>query len=324
MTAEGTAVPPVRRFRFSTGDEAETEDFIRRMYVDNRIRFDAVPEDARFTATGTEITGIAADRISSAVDYTAVCEPFDYFFFLAVDRGRVRVRSGGTESIVLAGQTSVYPIGVPLDVGLVDLEVRTLRLPAARLAAAAHEISGIDHDDLRFDATTPVSPGMARYWSSVLELTNTGLLAPDTPVAHPLLAEELTRTAALAALRTFPNATMTSHYEPGPGRVGPAALRRALAHIEANPHLPLTLSDIAAAAGTSGRALQHAFARHRGTTPMAHLRRVRLDRAHRDLLAGDPVAVVALRWGFPTVGRFAAAYRAVHGRSPEETRRRRG
>lgn len=75
--------------------------------------------------------------------------------------------------------------------------------------------------------------------------------------------------------------------------------------------------------GTSARALQAAFARQ-GTTPMAHWRRVRLQRAHDDLRAADPttgvtVAQIAARWGFGHPGRFARAYATTYGRSPRVT-----
>ncbi len=49
------------------------------------------------------------------------------------------------------------------------------------------------------------------------------------------------------------------------------------------------LSDIAAAVGVTPRSVQYTFRRHLGTTPLEYLRRVRLDRAHRDLQAADPV-----------------------------------
>jgi transcriptional regulator GlxA family with amidase domain len=52
---------------------------------------------------------------------------------------------------------------------------------------------------------------------------------------------------------------------------------------------PITLADIARVARTSARAVQRAFARSYNTTPTAYLRRVRLERVHRDLRAGDPI-----------------------------------
>ncbi|MFD1530462.1 helix-turn-helix transcriptional regulator [Pseudonocardia aurantiaca] len=68
------------------------------------------------------------------------------------------------------------------------------------------------------------------------------------------------------------------------------------------------------------------FARTLGTSPMAYLRDVRLDRIHAELLAAGPDAVavgqVAARWGFLHAGRFSATYKRRFGRSPSATARR--
>ncbi|MGQ7296447.1 helix-turn-helix transcriptional regulator [Quadrisphaera sp. KR29] len=108
--------------------------------------------------------------------------------------------------------------------------------------------------------------------------------------------------------------------------MAPAVVRRAVAHIEAHADQPLTLTDIARASGVGPRALQLAFARHLGTSPMAHLRRARLQRAHEELqsadaTAGDTVAAVARRWGWTSPSRFSTAYRREFGVPPSGTLR---
>ncbi|MGW3482902.1 helix-turn-helix domain-containing protein [Rhodococcus indonesiensis] len=104
----------------------------------------------------------------------------------------------------------------------------------------------------------------------------------------------------------------------------PPAVRRAVAFIESHAAQPIRLGDIAAAAGVGARALQYAFVRHYHSTPMRYLRSVRLERAHRQLRAGDPsrgetVAAIATRCGFSTPSRFATQYRTVYGRPPHRT-----
>nr|WP_281497521.1 helix-turn-helix transcriptional regulator [Ornithinimicrobium sp. F0845] len=74
----------------------------------------------------------------------------------------------------------------------------------------------------------------------------------------------------------------------------------------------------------SVRSLQLAFRRELDTTPMAHLRRVRLDRVHAELVRGDSqagatVTAIATRWGFPNNSRFAAQYRQAFGMLPSQT-----
>jgi transcriptional regulator GlxA family with amidase domain len=58
---------------------------------------------------------------------------------------------------------------------------------------------------------------------------------------------------------------------------------------------------------------------------MAYLRQIRLTRAHEELRQARPgrttVALVAHRWGFSHLGRFAAAYRERYGVAPSGTLR---
>ncbi|WP_433291784.1 helix-turn-helix transcriptional regulator [Actinoplanes sp. CA-030573] len=124
----------------------------------------------------------------------------------------------------------------------------------------------------------------------------------------------------------FPNTTMTLGYTAGPGRIVPAAIRRAVAFIDAHAAETITVDEIAAVAGLSARAQQAGFRRHLDTTPTGSLLKVRLERAHRDLQTADPataatVAGIARRRGFPDHSRFTAAYRTAYGRLPRHTLR---
>jgi transcriptional regulator GlxA family with amidase domain len=102
-------------------------------------------------------------------------------------------------------------------------------------------------------------------------------------------------------------------------------LARATAFIHENAHRDITLSDIAAAVQVTPRSVQYTFRRHLGTTPLEYLRRVRLDRAHRELQNADPavdtVTAIAGRWGFSHPGRFSGAYKRTFGWPPSRTLR---
>ena len=102
----------------------------------------------------------------------------------------------------------------------------------------------------------------------------------------------------------------------------PRHLRLAESYIEANLRRPLTIEEVAAAAGISARGLQLAFRQWRGTTPLGWWRDRRLEAAHADLMAGQTsVTDTALAWGFTHFGRFAESYRARYGIPPSETLR---
>ena len=174
---------------------------------------------------------------------------------------------------------------------------------------------------VRFAESMDLARGPGRQWwalaRSLAELAGD----PDGPLSRPMVARPLAY-ALVGALVEAADHPGRDALAAGPAATCPAAVARAVDLLEAEPATPWTVPEVAARAGLSVRALQHGFDRHLGHSPTAHLRRVRLARAHDDLLAADParatVAGVAARWGFTHLGRFAAAYRRRYGRSPSE------
>jgi hypothetical protein len=102
--------------------------------------------------------------------------------------------------------------------------------------------------------------------------------------------------------------------------VSPRTIRAAVEIIEAEAHLPLTVSAIAARCHVSIRSLQQDFRRYVGTSPMAYLREVRLRRAARPCSKPTPRRRVSLplpiNGGFTNLGPFASAHAARYPRAP--------
>jgi AraC-like DNA-binding protein len=180
---------------------------------------------------------------------------------------------------------------------------------------------------IAFKPSISTTKGAARSWMHMLMMLNHELFQPDSAVSHPLVAkpfiDSLIGTLLLAADHPYRGMLAA---ETGHGT--PRVIRAAVEIIESEPHLPLTVSSLAARSHVSARALQQAFRRHTGVSPMAYLRQVRLRRAHQELLEADPsaetVASIATRWGFSNPGRFAAVYAARYGETPGATLRRLG
>jgi AraC-like DNA-binding protein len=258
------------------------------------------------------------------VRYEAAADPMPFLLagFVAEGGARVQVRA---ETVPLPrGEGMLYPVGVPTSGGYGDATFVLLRLPVGVVADLAEETTGLPAADLRFHGMTPVSAELRQFWGRTADFVWRQLSIPGLE-PPPLVTTQFVRLVGSALLTVFPNTTMTGVANDG-GHVGPAVLRRATAFIEAHPEDPLTVGQIAAAAGVGIRAVQSAFRRHLGVTPMAYLRRVRLERVHRDLRAGDPfdgvtVQDVARRWGFANLGRFAAEYRAEYDETPSRTLR---
>jgi transcriptional regulator GlxA family with amidase domain len=96
--------------------------------------------------------------------------------------------------------------------------------------------------------------------------------------------------------------------------------------MRANAGMPLTIAEIAEAAGCSVRALQIAFQRFRGTTPMRVLQQARLEQARTEMLRSDrtgSLARIAAEYGFSSPTRFAQSFRRKYGVYPSEMLRER-
>jgi transcriptional regulator GlxA family with amidase domain len=105
-----------------------------------------------------------------------------------------------------------------------------------------------------------------------------------------------------------------------------AVLRRALAELRAHLADPVSIPEVASAAGVSVRGLQLIFQRQLGVSPLLHLRTLRLEAARQALIdeagAGTTVADIARRFGYSNGGRFSTHYRDAFGESPAESLQR--
>ncbi len=173
----------------------------------------------------------------------------------------------------------------------------------------------------------PLSPQAGRRWSQVVDMVDDVITHTD---GGALLHRQAERFLAATALALFVRCQDAA----GPGAetsidrtdATPLVLKRSIEFMEANADREITVTDVAEATNVSVRAVQLAFQRHLQTTPMAHLRRIRIHHAHRELRIADPtcgdtVADIAARWGFFSPGRFSAQYREIYGVPPSQTLR---
>jgi AraC family transcriptional regulator, ethanolamine operon transcriptional activator len=101
-----------------------------------------------------------------------------------------------------------------------------------------------------------------------------------------------------------------------------AAVRSCVAFMHEHSDSTITLLDLSQLTGLESRTLLNAFEAVVGVSPMAYLRRLRLNGVRRDLQRGDlnrTIAAVATDWGFWHLGHFTAAYQAMFGELPSRT-----
>jgi AraC-like DNA-binding protein len=105
--------------------------------------------------------------------------------------------------------------------------------------------------------------------------------------------------------------------------VAPYYVKRAEDFMHEHICMDITTLDLVAAAGVSERSLYYGFRRWRNTTPMSYLRRLRLDRARKDLQKaarkGRTITEVATNLGYTHLSSFSKHYKSRFGETPSET-----
>jgi AraC-like DNA-binding protein len=313
----------VRRFEVATRDVLRAHESIRDTFAGHRLLIRGSQERFRYRQTTATAGDLSVDSLLHTMGVREEVDPIDATWIGLVAGGRFEVAHPGEVVSGTAGEVLLFPQGVDFTCEWPLMDLRVVRLPTREIATRAAASSGVDPADFRFTSLAPITPALGRYCASTVGYVHS-LFAPGSPIAEPLVQAAALDSVAAALLAAFPN-TATGEESPGPTDRGtPASVRRAVEFIDAHALEPLTLDDIARGAGIGPRALQEAFRRHRGTTPMAYLRETRLERAHRELQAADPtrgatVTAIAARWGFPHRGRFADVYRQAYGNFPQQT-----
>jgi AraC-like DNA-binding protein len=177
---------------------------------------------------------------------------------------------------------------------------------------------------IRFLSLTPLDAAAAWRWKKAAAYVIENVLSDDS-LATPLVIGHASRLLAAVTVGTFPNTATSSSTPHDRTDHQPVLLRRAMEFIDTNAGSDIALADIAEAVHVTPRAVQYMFRRHLETTPLQHLRRMRLHYARQELLSADretsTVTEIAARWGFAHTGRFAVLYRRTYGQSPHTTLR---
>ncbi|MGW2627579.1 AraC family transcriptional regulator [Micromonospora taraxaci] len=313
---------PVQAHQFDSRDPATIHQFLSRTY-DPKLRLQS-RSGYHLSHHGVDAGpfAIATTRQNSHLDIDA-----STLGGLVVGSTRsARVDRACDGSADRFGPGDVFLVtrpGRPCTVRWQPGEVELCVLDLSVLAQVATTAPARRPGPIRFTDLGPTSAALARQWRDTTSFVSAVVLNSPAASTRPLVIGNAARMLAAAALTVFPNTAFTEPTAVDRHDASSATLRRAITFLEEHADQDISAADIADAARVSVRAVQLAFRRHLGTTPMAYLRRIRLDRAHHDLVRADPrqetVSAIASRWGFASHSRFTARYHASYGVPPRET-----
>jgi AraC-like DNA-binding protein len=301
---------------FETDDLDDAQDRISRIMQPHRLQRHARGGTARSHMDFLRLGGVGLGTIAFGEGRIDVPPLDDYHLAVFCLTGSAQLRTGRSDMQIDTAQGIVCPANQPLSGQFSsDCEQFVMRIDKNRLARFGGQSAPrlVTRLDLRSPRLQP--------WMSALRHVVTDAVVVQLIQTSPHVAADYEQ----LLLRLFLAGQEQADTIRDRIQVRPASLRRAAAFILANAAAPITLADIAIAAGVPERTLHDAYCRFEGVSPMQALRDIRLDRVRAQLHAAGPagnVTAIALGAGFTHLGRFAQAYAARFGERPSETLRR--
>ena len=252
-------------------------------------------------------------------------DEFDYYYVKLVQSGSCELSFGEHSTTVRKGEAAaVNPFGQLTARWKGDCEQVMIRLDRNALEQTLAEELDIEvNEPIRFEPVS-ITAEESRPVATLIDLLLRD--ANDVQVFGTWrLGRQFERLVNLAALQCFPN-NYSDLLQRATSMVAPHYVRKAEEYLRAHLGEDVTIEDLSRVTGVSSRSLFYGFRRWRDTTPMAWLKKVRLDVARQSLRSGARSGVsvtdVAMAVGFFHLSRFSSEYKARFGEPPSATLRR--
>lgn len=282
----------------------------------------------RTTFTGRSMTfrqhslvgpGIAFSQLHFGGAMTAEIDAIDDVVIGDVPSGRYDLGLGAQSPEVTGRGLFIPPVDAQLRVGLHHTTTFTHSIAREELRRVAAELSPDQSPVLDLTRMWPVSEAAESYWRSTADTYRRHVLEDEHETFDPggLLVSEATRHFLAATLITFGMTTPVTRRSPDS-----VVISRVKAFVADHLQDPISVADLAAAAGTSIRTLHTTCRRELGRTPLGYVREARLSECRTEFLNASSdltIGEVARRWGFGHAGRFSTQYRDAYGEYPRDT-----
>ncbi|KFG92826.1 AraC family transcriptional regulator [Burkholderia paludis] len=291
-----------------------------------------VPDAALFKG---QLNHLSVYALQYGAEVEVAPRPFDGFSLVHTSlAGGAEIECDGHVMDVSGGRTAVLAprarVRLRWRPGTRQLIVK---VPDALLRAVAGRPPG--------DAAPGLAPGfllpaaLASQWDLIAQSLLNVLAVADDGGIRAEWRDHFERSLALFLLAHCPTPPAAAHAGPAPqardvatragSRGGIRQMDALHEFIHARLCAPISLEDLARAAGVGQRTLNVLCRRYHGATPMELLRNIRLDAARVQLLTDPSTSITdtALTFGFGHLGRFSGYYFARFNELPRDTQKKR-
>jgi AraC-like DNA-binding protein len=251
--------------------------------------------------------------------------PFTDFYLLQFTlRGSCEIWQKKTHAVLPTGSVAIVdPFLAFKKAWMPGARQLLLRIDKRLVEREFRAWTGIDEaGGIQFELCPKTDLAQVGTLSRYIQMLCDDIKAEKSDLAHPLISDRIATGLVSILLATMPH-NKTRAIEAAARPMAPFFVRRVEKFMEEHAREVIALADLSGVAGVSTRALQMGFRQFRNTTPMAHLRAIRLELARTELVRtgrnGGSVAATAMLLGFGNLGRFARDYQARFGELPSET-----
>jgi AraC-like DNA-binding protein len=307
----------VIRDRIEASDPAAASEAFRSVFGEGQIT--AATGPFHYLQASLVDDGISVSRVTcSGSDVKAVTAGAPDLVAFLVRAGSLELHRGDDRVVLVEGGVGLLPMGEGAELCFDDASLDLVSFPLSSIA----RLMGVEGRAVRIHApeVVPTSEALASYWRRLASGTFQMLTEPDL-YQRDLLRGQLVDALTAATIEAFGLSDVAEDDPTGDRET----VRRAIEFMGGELGEPISITRIAVAAGISVRGLQLLFQRSFGSTPVAHLRRLRLNGARAALLSATgstTVGAVARRFGYSNLGRFSAHYRAEFDEMPSRTLQR--
>ncbi len=342
MASDVLALDPARLTAFNVVSASNPADFERLLRASERVpdssrsyeyrlrnpalrraRFDSPILRLAIRSTGPILACHGGSRFATEILHEGECS--DFVGFTTVLQGEMTLVDGGVALTGTAARGLAFRPRHGTRILTSDGSARTNVFVRIRELETAleHMLDARLRSPLDFRSDIDWSRGLAASLKWQLAFLMQEFERPDGVAGNAVALASMTDFIVALVLRAASHNYMDQLQGPAAAAV-PRHVRRAEEFMRAHCAEPLRIADVAAAAECSVRTLGDVFRRFRGTTPLAALHRMRLERVHAELrlgAAGQPgetIGSVARRYGFTNTSRFGAAFRRHFGETPRD------
>jgi AraC-like DNA-binding protein len=337
LAKSSTFAPLYGNCLFRSDERVEAHDYVARELIEHVLRWKRGRPDVAMYKGEANRLQVYLLRYGAEVDVTP--RPFDDFALVHTSLvGAAEIEADGHRLALAEGRTAVLSPRQRLRLRWYSgTEQLIVKVPHALM----RELSGHEEDQpLALVPGFVFPPAHARQWSLLVQCLLNMTEASGVEGIDPGWLDHFESNLVLFLLKHQPAGATVAEgraealpgspdmsWDAGPGSVRKAAdvrMSALLEYMESRICAPITLDDLARAAGTSVRTLNELCHRHHGLSPMELLRNLRLDAVHARLRLQAELSVTetALAFGFGHPGRFAQYYQQRFEELPRQTQAR--